>query len=159
MSQPLLVGEVAAAAGVSADTIRHYERKGVLPPAARSASGYRRYPPDAVARVALVRRALRIGFSLDELARVLRDRDRGGAPCREVRALVGARLADLERHIAELARLRRELRALLARWDETLRRTPPGRQARLLEAPPGAERPAPRPSTRSGRRRLSGRPR
>jgi len=159
VSRPLLVGEVAAAAGVSADTIRHYERKGVLAPAARSASGYRRYPPDVVARVALVRRALRIGFSLDELARVLRDRDRGGAPCREVRALVGARLADLERHIAELARLRRELRALLARWDETLRRTPPGRQARLLEAPSLADRPAPRPAARSGRRRLSGRPR
>src|ERR671928_552127 len=89
-------GELARAAGVSTDTLRHYERKGVLQRPRRSPNGYREYPTDALARVLLVRRALAYGFTLDELARVLRARERGGAPCREVRALAAAKLSDVE---------------------------------------------------------------
>jgi DNA-binding transcriptional MerR regulator len=66
----------------------------VLSPPARTDSGYRRYPPEAVARVRLVRRALTISFTLDELASVLSERDRGGAPCQRVRTLVTERLAE-----------------------------------------------------------------
>jgi DNA-binding transcriptional MerR regulator len=88
--------ELARLTGVSTDTARHYERKGVLGLPTRSDSGYRRYPPEAMARVRLVRRALTIGFTLDELASVLSERDRGGAPCRKVRTLVTERLAELE---------------------------------------------------------------
>nr|MDQ5839375.1 MerR family transcriptional regulator [Acidobacteriota bacterium] len=83
----LRAGELARAAGVSTDTLRHYERKGVLACPRRSANGYREYPADALARVRLVRRALAVGFTLDELARILRARERGVAPCREVREL------------------------------------------------------------------------
>lgn len=146
----MLIGELSAATGVSRDTIRHYERKGVLAPAARTSGGYRRYPPDAVARVALVRRALRVGFSLDELARVLRDRARGRAPCREVRALVGARLGDLQRQLAELTLLERELRRMLSAWDDRLARTPPGQPALLLEK--GLPKAAPHRPARTTRR-------
>jgi len=85
--------ELAASAGISTDTLRHYEKSGVLPKPARTRAGYRRYPADAARRVALVRRALAIGFSIKELARVFRERDQGGAPCRKVRAIVGDRLA------------------------------------------------------------------
>ena len=79
--------ELARLAGVSPDTLRHYERKGLLPKARRAPNGYREYPPEACARVRLVRRAVAIGFTLDELALVVKVRDQGGAPCGEVRAL------------------------------------------------------------------------
>ncbi|MEO5823531.1 MAG: heavy metal-responsive transcriptional regulator, partial [Vicinamibacteraceae bacterium] len=121
--------EVARQCGVSADTLRHYERKGLLPRPARTSNGYRRYPPDTVARVLLVQRALVVGFTLDELGRVLRQRDRGEPPCRGVRDLVAARLADLEARLRQLTALKKELRLLLATWDRTLAATPAGQPA------------------------------
>ena len=76
-------GELARRAGVSADTLRHYERVGVLARPARSANNYRLYPEAALGRVLMVRRALAFGFSLAELAIVLRERERGAPPLRE----------------------------------------------------------------------------
>jgi MerR family copper efflux transcriptional regulator len=127
-------GALAKAAGVSTDTLRHYERKGVLPRPRRGANGYRQYPPEALARVLLVRRALAVGFTLDELSRVLSVRDRGAAPCREVRALAASKLAEVEERLAQLAELRGELRATLNEWDERLARTSDGARAGLLES-------------------------
>lgn len=132
--------EAARLAGVSADTLRHYEKKGLLPAPPRTSSGYRRYHPDTVQRVQLIQRALVIGFSLDELARVLDERDRGGAPCRGVRALVNDRLIDLDRQLEELTVLRAELRTLLRDWDARLAGTTPSRRAHLLDTL--VERPA-----------------
>lgn len=125
--------ELARLTGVSTDTLRHYERKRVLRTPARSHSGYRRYPADAVARVRLVRRALTIGFTLDELAGVLSERERGGAPCRSVRTLVAERLGELEARLRDLTELRDELRVLVHEWDRRLARIPVGAQARLLD--------------------------
>ena len=130
----MLSGELARLAGVSADTLRHYERVGVLPRPPRTQSGYRRYPASAVDRVRLIRRALAIGFSLDELRRILQTRDRGGAPCQGVRALAASKLSQLEQRIAELEALRDQLRSLLIDWDGRLARTPDGQPARLLES-------------------------
>jgi DNA-binding transcriptional MerR regulator len=142
--------DVARQCGVSPDTLRHYERKGLLPRPARTTKGYRRYPADTVARVLLVQRALVVGFTLDELARVLRERERGEAPCRGVRDLVAGRLDDLETRLRELTALRRELRQLLATWDGTLAATPAGQPAHLLQSLVGnaALRRAPRPAVR-----------
>jgi DNA-binding transcriptional MerR regulator len=130
-----ILGAKAAsrATGVSADTLRHYERKGLLPRVHRTASGHRRYSPATVERVLLIQRALVVGFSLDDLSRVLSVRDRGGAPCQRVRALVGERLDALQRDIADLVALRDELRTLLAEWDEILTTTPSGQPAHLLD--------------------------
>ena len=133
-SATLAPREVAGQCGVSVDTLRHYERKGLLPRPARTSSGYRRYPPDTVGRVLLVQRALVVGFTLDELARVLRERDRGAPPCRGVRDLVAQRLTDLEARLQELTGLRPELRQILAAWDRTLAATPDGRPAHLLQS-------------------------
>jgi DNA-binding transcriptional MerR regulator len=130
----LRAGELARAAGVSADTLHHYERKGVLAAPRRSANGYREYPFEALARVRLVRRALGIGFTLDELARILRARDRGHAPCREVRALAASKLADVEERLRELISVREELRAVVFEWDARLAKTPAGSRAGLLDA-------------------------
>ena len=135
--------ELARLCGVSTDTLRHYERIGVLPRAPRSRSGYRQYPRSAETRVRMVRRALALGFSLSELARILRIRERGGAPCREVRRLAETKLAELERRIDELAELRDHVRRLLVEWDARLDATPEGRRAGLLEAlgePPSGKR-------------------
>ena len=76
----LLCGEFARLIGVSPDTIRHYEHLGVLPKAPRSASGYRMYDPTALERVHLARCAMKLGFTLPELAEILNVRDSGGAP-------------------------------------------------------------------------------
>jgi DNA-binding transcriptional MerR regulator len=125
--------ELAAAAGVSTDTLRHYERLGLLPDTERTRSGYRRYPPAAVERVRLIQRALLIGFSLKELASALRQRERGAPPCRRVRALVGERLAALDARLTELAALRDDMQILIREWDERLAATPDGQRARLLD--------------------------
>jgi len=131
--ESLTPAALAELTGVSTDTLRHYERKGLLARPPRTDAGHRRYPAAAADRVRLIRRALVIGFSLAELARVLRQRERGGAPCREVRALVGTRRAALDRQIDELLVLRRDLDRLLAEWDRRLDATPPGHRANLLE--------------------------
>jgi hypothetical protein len=78
---------LAQLAGVSRDTLRHYERRGLLPAAQRSQNGYRHYPPQALERVRLIRGALGIGFTVDELRDILQSRDRGVAPCHQVHAL------------------------------------------------------------------------
>ena len=113
MNDEILSGELARICGVSPDTIRHYERVGVLPAAVRGANGYRRFPRSAVARVQLIRRALAIGFSLAEVARIVRQRDGGTPPCRTVRALAGEKLETLDRRIAEMTAAREELVAML----------------------------------------------
>ena len=133
--------ELARLAGVSPDTLRHYERKGLLPKARRAPNGYREYPPEACARVRLVRRAVAIGFTLDELALVVKVRDQGGAPCGEVRALAAGKLAVLEARIAEMEDARERLRDVLARWDALLAATPRGARAALLDALEGVVEP------------------
>ena len=91
-SKALRSWDLARAARVSPDTIRHYERIGILPRASRTDSGYRVYPASAVERVLAVRRAPRIGFALAQLADVLKARDAGGAPCRRVYQLAQEKL-------------------------------------------------------------------
>ena len=86
--------QVARATGVSPDTLRHYERRGLLPPPVRTNAGYRRYSQSTVARVELIQRALVIGFSLEELVDVLAERDSGGAPCRQRQGRSGPQAAE-----------------------------------------------------------------
>jgi MerR family transcriptional regulator, Zn(II)-responsive regulator of zntA len=133
--------ELARLAGVSPDTLRHYERKGLLPKARRAPNGYREYPPEACARVRLVRRAVAIGFTLDELALVVKVRDQGGAPCSDVRAMAAGKLAVLEARIAEMEDARDRLQDVLARWDALLAATPRGARAALLDALEGVIEP------------------
>jgi DNA-binding transcriptional MerR regulator len=126
--------ELAQLAGVSTDTLRHYEYKGLFPSPPRSANGYRQYPPETLTRVRLVQRALAMGFTLDELSLILAERDKGKAPCQHVRALAESKLIDLKRRLAELEALRSELESILQDWDTRLAETGPGKQAKLLEA-------------------------
>ena len=131
--RPLRIGDVARAAGVSVDTVRHYEQIGVLRPAPRTAAGYRTYSQDAIDRVRLVRRAVQFGFSLAELATFLRARDRGATPCRAVRAAAQQIMDRVDMQIADLLETREWMRTTLHEWDQRLARTPPGTAARLLD--------------------------
>jgi len=129
-----LAGELAAEAGVSTDTLRHYERKGVLPRAPRLANGYRRYPASALERVRLIRSSLAIGFTLDELARIFATRDRGGAPCQQVYGLAIEKLSDLDEQINSLIELRKRLRLVVKDWDARLEAAGKSERARLLDS-------------------------
>lgn len=134
MNAELLVGDVARQAGVSVDTVRHYERKGILANVRRDGSGYRRYAPDAVARIATVRRALGLGFTLDELSRIFRQRADGKPPCAQVYELARRKAAELDERIAALTAVRAALAATLDSWERKLERTPAGGFAGLLES-------------------------
>jgi DNA-binding transcriptional MerR regulator len=133
MGGVLRIGQLAAIAGVSVDTVRHYERLGLLPKVARTNAGYRQYPPSAVDRVRLVRHALRFGFALRDVARFLRVRESGGSPCRDVRAAADRILTAVDQRIAELTAARKDMRRTLRNWDLRLARTPANKPAHLLE--------------------------
>jgi DNA-binding transcriptional MerR regulator len=129
-------GQLAHLAGVSTDTLRHYERLGLLPMPQRTPGNYREYPPASQQRVELIQRALTIGFSLPELKTILAVRDKGGTPCHQVRALLRSKIRDVNEQIRNLTTLGVELNQLSKDWDRRLRRTKPGHAARLLEAVP-----------------------
>src|SRR5205814_6034790 len=90
------IGTVARSAGLSPDSIRHYERLGLIDAVGRSDGGYRLYPEAALRRVQVVQAALRAGFGLKELAAIFAERRAGRAPCRRVRALAADKLAAIE---------------------------------------------------------------
>ncbi|MFI6213263.1 MerR family DNA-binding protein [Nocardia brasiliensis] len=106
-------GELAARAGVNAQTLRYYERRGLLARPPRSPSGYRSYPDGAVETVRFVKRAQELGFSLDEIEELLDLADGGPDDCETARALAEARRAQLARRVADLERMQRSLTALI----------------------------------------------
>jgi len=130
----LLPSELAATCGVSTGTIRHYEKKGVIQKAHRGSNGYRRYPPESITRLQLVRRALSIGFSLDEIAQIFRRRENGQPPCREVRSLAEERLGEMNERIHQMIQMREDLASVVKAWDVKLAATADGEPALLLES-------------------------
>jgi DNA-binding transcriptional MerR regulator len=129
----LRAGELARRAGVSKDTLRFYEREGLLPAPERLPNNYRVYPAGTVEHVLWLRRVLAAGFTVEELSRILAERNRGGIPCRKVRELGAAKLAGIEERLRELQAARESLLSLLEDWDRRLAGTAPGERAGLLE--------------------------
>ena len=127
-------GELARLTGVSADTLRHYERLGILPTSQRTNGGYRMFPASAVERVQLAQRALELGFSLKELSEILRNRDSGGVPCHRVLNLTEEKLYLLGQRIQELQQTQGYMRKLVRDWRKKLKHTPPGSKAMLLHS-------------------------
>ncbi len=107
------IGELAQSAGVPIDTVRYYERQGLLPEPQRQPSGYRRYQTADVLRLRFVRRAKALGFTLREISELLQLSGRSGEDMAAVRASAAARLADVERKLDELTRIRDGLRQLV----------------------------------------------
>jgi DNA-binding transcriptional MerR regulator len=135
------IGEVAARAGVSADTIRHYERLGLLPAAARGENGYRQYPEDAIRRVLTIRSAVQFGFPLKDLRVFIESRAAGRPPCAAVRAQAARLLDDLNTRIHQLEAARRQMQQTLDDWDARLATLTPGVPAGLLDLlPPPSKR-------------------
>jgi DNA-binding transcriptional MerR regulator len=131
-TKTLKSGEVAKAAGVSVDTIRHYEKLGLLPRALRTGSGYRVFPGDAVERVLIIQRSLRIGFTLAELSEVLKARDIGQTPCGRVYQLAQEKLKAIAADIEALKRTERQLKNVLADWNTRMQRAGEGQKSHLL---------------------------
>ena len=100
------IGEVADQAGVTVDTVRFYERVGVLPPPARTESGYRIYEPGTVDRIRLTRELQAIGFTLSDAVDALAAHDAGGATCESERWRLQAVLERVDARRAELDALR-----------------------------------------------------
>lgn len=110
----LTIGKLAERSGVGIDTVRFYERQGLLPKARRTAGGYRAYSGEDVDRLRFIRRAKALGFTLDEIAELLRLNSASGSRG-PVKRLAERRLADLERKIRELTALRDALTKLVRR--------------------------------------------
>lgn len=107
------IGEVAKAAGVTVDTVRFYERRGVLPAADRRPSGYRTFTASTVERIQLAKSLQELGFTLDEVIDALRSHDEGGATCESERWRLEAVLDRIDAKIAELRRVRRTTQGAL----------------------------------------------
>lgn len=108
MSQ-LTVSRVAEQGGVSPDTVRYYEKIGLMPETERSASGYRLYGDGAVERLRFIKRAQRFGLRLEAIGELLDVRQRGLCPCGHTRRLLEDRVAELDEEMSSLARLRDDI--------------------------------------------------
>ncbi|MGH9078108.1 MAG: heavy metal-responsive transcriptional regulator [Acidimicrobiales bacterium] len=109
------IGELADLAGVTTKALRYYERVGLLAPPARTGSGYRDYSGDALDRLRFIRAAQGVGLTLGEIRGIIAFREQGDPPCCHVLELIERRAWDLEERIAELEKLRGELRQLAER--------------------------------------------
>ena len=107
------IGELARATGTKAETIRYYEREGILPAADRTDSNYRDYSDDHLATLTFVRRARELGFSMAQVRELLALSDQDDKPCQDVDQLVLRQMVEVERKIADLSSLRDELGQML----------------------------------------------
>jgi len=111
------IGEAADAAGVPTQTIRFYERRGLLPQPPRGTNGYREYDTSVLARLAFIRSGQAAGLTLVEVASILDLRRDGAVPCEHVHSLLLAKLNDIRARQRELADLEAELQSLISRSD------------------------------------------
>ncbi len=124
--ETLRTGEVAARAGVNVQTLRYYERRGLLEEPERRPSRYREYPSDAVRVIRFIKGAQELGFTLTEIAELLRLRADQTAGCSEVRAAAETKIEDIDRKIRSLRAMRRALGVLVSscKTDGSARRCP-----------------------------------
>lgn len=108
------IGKLAAATGVSPDTLRYYEKEGLVDPPARAANGYRHYDDTHVARVRFVRSAQALGFALAEIREIVPRLAAGTFGRSEIEARLHIKLAEIDAHICQLQRLKEELQATFA---------------------------------------------
>lgn len=114
----MLIGELARRAGVKPQTVRYCESLGVFSRAHRSASGYRRYGPQALEELRFIRKAQSLGFSLDDVSQILQVARGGRAPCDRILAIAEGHLGELDHRIEQLMRLREELGRSVKKWKK-----------------------------------------
>jgi len=161
-SSLLRIGALAARTGISVQAVRYYERRGLISPVGRRASGYREYAPETVAAIQFIRQTQRIGFSLEEVGELIRLRRRvasgRAAGADSVRAAVAAKRDDVSLRIRHLQSLEATLDSLLDACDRMCRGETRPAECPIFEAidhadPPGSIAPAGRPTGRRGRAR------
>ncbi|WP_407527123.1 MerR family transcriptional regulator [Methylobacterium oryzisoli] len=113
MTDDLTIGALAASTGVHLETVRYYERIGLLPPPSRSPSGHRRYDAQAVRRLTFVRRCRDLGFPIESIRTMLTLVDRRQVTCREMQGIATRHLAEVREKLADLRRLERALDHLI----------------------------------------------
>lgn len=109
----LTIGQVAKRAGIGVEAVRFYERRGLIDRPHKPATGFRRYPPEVVARIEFIRRASAAGFTLRDVGELLALRARPAAPCAGVRSRAVSKVADIDRRLDELQRIRSALVTLV----------------------------------------------
>lgn len=119
----LIIGDVAKQAGFSTHAIRFYEKLRLLDVVRRTVSGYRIFDPGVLGRLAFIKKAQRLGFSLEEIREIFILSQRGQRPCPHVHKLATKKLAELDRQIHESAMMKRELQRLVRNWKRTSSRT------------------------------------
>ena len=112
MNEELAIGGLANAAGVNIETIRYYQRRGLVDEPSKPLGGHRRYAAAAIKRVRFIKRAQQLGFTLEEVKGLLQLED--GQNCRETRLLAEQKLVVVETRIGDLNRMRRLLKGLIA---------------------------------------------
>jgi DNA-binding transcriptional MerR regulator len=117
------IGELAARSGVTPDTLRYYERLGLLPKTPRTSGGFRRYTADAVERLRFIKQAQSLGLTLHEIRDLLGYQTSGGLTrCRQVRDMLRAKLAELQARLVELQEFQRTLSNYFQDCERTLSR-------------------------------------
>src|SRR6266436_442161 len=137
----LAIGALSERTGCKVETIRFYEREGLLPAPARSPGGYHLYSEDHLKRLTFIRRARGLGFSIDEVRKLLKLADERKRPCAEVRVMAGAHLEDVRVKIADLRAMERVLRETVARCVDGRRTDCPLIEALYREVPNQAFQP------------------
>jgi DNA-binding transcriptional MerR regulator len=120
--KPLLIGDLAKLAGVKTDTIRFYEKRGLLPKPGRAVSGYRAYDERSLKQLRFIKQAQSLGFSLDEIRRILNLRGQGGETCRCVIKIAEATLGETEEKLRELQQFHDRLKQAVSEWKSSAAR-------------------------------------
>jgi DNA-binding transcriptional MerR regulator len=111
------IGKIARAAGIGIETVRYYERTGLLEPPPRTAAGYRKYPVEAVERLGFIKHAQQLGFTLGEIAELLR-LHRNVVPCDDVKQRAASKIAAIDEKVTALLAVKENLLALVAQCDD-----------------------------------------
>lgn len=146
--KPLKIGEVAKQTGIGVETLRFYERSGLLDAPVRTEAGYRLYGADALATLEFIKRAQMLGFTLSEIKRIIEESRSGESPCDEVRETVRQRLVELDERLRRMQLYRDAVAKTLRQWNKTGKSA--GRFCGLIES---AEIEARRPASRKPERR------
>jgi DNA-binding transcriptional MerR regulator len=113
----LKIGEVSKRAELGIETLRYYERLGLLGSPRRTDSGYRLYTESIFARLDFIRKAQAMGFTLEEIARIIQESEKGQSPCADVRRIARRKLEELDLRLKQLRQYRNELARTLTEWD------------------------------------------
>jgi DNA-binding transcriptional MerR regulator len=113
------IGTVSKETGIGIETLRFYERSGLLDEPLRTNSGYRLYSHEVFDRLAFIKQAQLLGFTLDEIRQLIAEKRAGKSPCSHVRDFVRRRLSELDERMLEMNRYRMELASALEQWDLT----------------------------------------